>query len=319
MSGDAIAKWRTVSPGLLEEARLNIAPKHRPTAVAMELVGLNLAVLQRRRAYVDESHIQLHAAMRVLSLDQIKKALRALDYPGLWQIVKKGAPNSPTRRVLSLQNDVDNTVPDDVAPLYEPNRSQRDFDPITAGFCQVIEGNETDTAGSNPSTPKPLPKPLPKSSPDSHDCNSIAYDVSVIALRIDGERKGQLKTDGARKRRRAEYETQALKYLGERDTTDGRQFPIDALASFLVSQSMRKTPQVWDVDALQMWDDNPGSIPSDGIKTTACYRCNDTGKLIAKTPRSIVPSRLAISLTNCTECSLFESPIRTPCQVSADI
>jgi hypothetical protein len=298
MSGDAITKWRTVSPGLLEEARLNIAPKHRPTAVAMELVGLNLAVLQRRRAYVDESHIQLHTAVRVLSLDQIKKALRALDYPGLWQIVKKGAPNSPTRRVLALQNDVDNT-----APLYEPNQSQRDFDPITAGFREVIAGNERDTVGSDPSTPKPLPKPLPKSSPDSRDCNSVAYDVSVIALRIDGERQTPLTTEGMRHRRRAQYETQAQDYLAERDTTDGRQFPIDALASFLVSQFMRKTPQVWDVDALQLWDDNPGSIPTNGTKTTACYRCNDTGKVIAKTPRSTVPSRLTIPITNCTECT----------------
>jgi hypothetical protein len=168
MSNGAIKAWRTtVTPELLELARQQIDPKHRPTIVSMELVGLYLAVAQRQhKSYCDEAHTQIAAGLHnVLSIDQVKNALRALDHQGLWQIVKLGGKNAPTRRVLSCF-DPDGLIKSQGAiPPHDAEQSQGDKTTTQGDKTLIAGGRNTQHSGTNPPTPKSLPNEIPNYSP----------------------------------------------------------------------------------------------------------------------------------------------------------
>ena len=145
MSSGAIGAWRTVTRQLMEQARLEIDEKHRPTIIAMELVGQYLATTQRdKKGYCDESHNQIREGLhKVLTLDQVKVALRALDYPGLWQIVKPGGKK----------------------PRHDGKQSQGDKSTTQGDTTTNAVGLEHQHSGTDPATPKSLPKDVAKYSP----------------------------------------------------------------------------------------------------------------------------------------------------------
>jgi hypothetical protein len=168
MSSGAIAAWQAnVTRDLLEQARQSIDRRHRVDIAYMELVGQYLAVKQRSRGFCNESHQQIYKGMHeVLTMETISRALRCLDYPGLWQIVKPGGKGSPTRRVLTsfdpqgLIQSCGATAPPDSNPSHGAvELSHGDSTPIARGL-------DSERAGLLPHTPKGSPKQLPKYSPN---------------------------------------------------------------------------------------------------------------------------------------------------------
>lgn len=168
MSSGAIRAWRmNVTEQLMEQAHLEIEPKRRPTIIAMELVGQYLATAQRQhKSYCDESHEQILTGLRnSLTPDQLKAALRALNYPGLWQIVKPGGKNAPTRRVLSSYDRDGLIATQGDKPHHDDEQSQGDKSTSQGDRPTNAGGLEHHHSGTNPTTPKPLPKDLPNYSP----------------------------------------------------------------------------------------------------------------------------------------------------------
>jgi hypothetical protein len=168
MSSGAIAAWQAnVTRDLLEQARQSIDPQHRTTVVNMALVGQHLAVKQRSKGFCNESHQQIYEGLfRVLTLETIGRALRCLDYPGLWQIVKPGGKGSPTRRVLTsfdphglIQSHGGQAPHDETATHGDNELSHGDSSAIARGL-------DTQHTGVSPRTPKGSPKQLPKYSPN---------------------------------------------------------------------------------------------------------------------------------------------------------
>ena len=181
MSSDAIEAWQaTVTPELLEAARQTIDAKHRSEVAYMELVGQYLAVKQRSsKGYCNESHVQIYEGLhRVLTVETIGRALRCLDYPGLWQIVKAGAKGSPTQRVLTSCDPHELIQSHGAIPPHDDNATHGDIPPhddnATYGDKSTTHGATTanarglhnDHTGLLPRTPKELPTDLPKYSPN---------------------------------------------------------------------------------------------------------------------------------------------------------
>lgn len=179
MSSGAIAAWQAhVTLDLLEQARQSIDQRHRTAVVNMELVGQYLAVKQRSKGYCNESHAQIYEGLHgVLTIETIGRALRCLNYPGLWQIVKLGGKGSPTRRVLSsydphglIQSCGVQAPPDEQTthgdiPPHDVRATHGDKSTTHGDNTANARGTNTERAGSNPRTPKGSPKDLPKYSP----------------------------------------------------------------------------------------------------------------------------------------------------------
>lgn len=180
MSSGAIAAWQAnVTRDLLEQARQSIDPQHRTTVVNMALVGQHLAVKQRSKGFCNESHQQIYEGLfRVLTLETIGRALRCLDYPGLWQIVKPGGKGSPTRRVLTsfdphglIQSHGgqaphdENSTHGGQAP-HDETATHGDNELSHGDSTAIARGLDTQHTGVSPRTPKGSPKQLPKYSPN---------------------------------------------------------------------------------------------------------------------------------------------------------
>lgn len=179
MSSGAIAAWQdTVTRELLERARQQIDPSHRTTVVNMELVGNYLAVKQRSKGFCNESHEQIFEGLhKVLTMDTIGRALRCLDFPGLWQIVKPGGKGSPTQRVLtsfdpqSLIQSRGDYPPHDKSsthgamPPHDKHTTHGDNKPTHGDKTLNARGLHTERTGANPPAPKESPKDIPKYSP----------------------------------------------------------------------------------------------------------------------------------------------------------
>ena len=137
----------------MEQARLKIDDKHRPTIIAMELVGQYLATTQRdRKSYCDESHNQIREGLhKVLTLDQV--------------IVKPGGKNAPTRRVLSSFDRDGLIAMRGDKPRHDDKQSQGDKSTTRGDTTTNAVGLEHHRSGTNPTTPKSLPKDVPNYSP----------------------------------------------------------------------------------------------------------------------------------------------------------
>ena len=180
MSSGAIAAWQAnVTLDLLKEAQSSVDPKRRGSIVNMALVGQYLAVKHRSKGFCNESHEQIYEGLhRVLTLGQIGSALRCLDYPGLWQIVKPGGENSPTQRVLTSFDPHGLIQSRRGQPHHDKNPTHGGQSPhdetATHGGSELSHGGSTAIAwgldgertGVSPTTPKGLPKQLPKYSPN---------------------------------------------------------------------------------------------------------------------------------------------------------
>jgi hypothetical protein len=190
MSSGAIEAWHTtVTPDLLETARQSIDKRHRTTSVNMELVGLYLAVKHRSKGFCNESHAQIHDGLHgVLTLDAISRALRCLDYPGLWQIVKPGGKGSPTQRVLTSfdphgliqsrggQAPHDEQVTHGDIPPHDDAATYGDKSSTHGDTTHNARGYNPQQTGVSPHTPKQSPKELPKYSPQypkAHDVQTF--------------------------------------------------------------------------------------------------------------------------------------------------
>lgn len=87
---------------MIEQARLSIDPRHRPSAEAIEMVGWILAVKTvSKRGYVDLTHEQIAATLHHnVSPAVIEQSLRALTNGGIYRTLKRGTVGHGTQRVL---------------------------------------------------------------------------------------------------------------------------------------------------------------------------------------------------------------------------
>ena len=102
MSSEAIKGWQLVTPEMIEQARLSLDERHRPSAEAIELVGLILAVhTVSKRGHVDLTHEQIAARLHHnVSPAVIEQSLRALTNGGIYRTLKRGTVGHGTQRVL---------------------------------------------------------------------------------------------------------------------------------------------------------------------------------------------------------------------------
>jgi hypothetical protein len=145
----------------------------------MELVGQYLAVKHRSKGFCNESHRQIYEGLhRALTLETIGRTLRCLDYPGLWQIVKLGGENSPTRRVLTSfdpqgliqsrggQSPHDKNKTHGGQSPHDETATHGDNELSHGDSTPIARGLDTERTGVSPHTPKDSPKELPKYSPN---------------------------------------------------------------------------------------------------------------------------------------------------------
>ena len=87
---------------MIEQARLSLDERHRPSAEAIELVGLILAVhTVSKRGHVDLTHEQIAARLHGnVSPAVIDQSLRALTNGGIYRTLKRGTVGHGTQRVL---------------------------------------------------------------------------------------------------------------------------------------------------------------------------------------------------------------------------
>lgn len=116
--------WQLVTPEMIEQARLSLDERHRPSAEAIELVGWILAVKTvSKRGYVDLTHEQIAATLHYnVSPAVIEQSLRALTNGGIYRTLKRGTVGHGTQRVLVT---VDQETTDSLAvPEHsQPTRS----------------------------------------------------------------------------------------------------------------------------------------------------------------------------------------------------
>jgi len=147
MSIDALKVWQAIDPAVLEECRLRIPERQRPSLMAMVMVGQSLALgviapsPKARLGYSDKSIEQIikmnHGA---LSHHQVRAALRGLTQEPLFKTVRhstrgvNGMPGRAPRRVMYLYDPCDWLGRDVVNPTLINDESAWDEDPFSVGY-----------------------------------------------------------------------------------------------------------------------------------------------------------------------------------------
>ncbi len=147
MSIQALKVWLDIDSSVIEECRLRIPLKQRPSFAAMIMVGQTLAlgVIEpgskgKRLGYSDKSIEQIIALNHgAVSYHQVRSALRALDQEPLFKTVRRstrgenGKPGRAPRRVMYMYdpcNWIDHCVAN---PTLIDNESEWDSDPFSEG------------------------------------------------------------------------------------------------------------------------------------------------------------------------------------------
>lgn len=280
MSGDAIRLWRdSVNRELLLRAQDSMPTKHRPDRRDLELVGLYLAQsFVTNKGYVDETQTQVVEGLHgVLSVDQVKNALTALQNVDVLTVIRAGARGHGTRRVFSFHDPKQLSNPSGVNPPANGDEHSGAKTATQRGKRQTQRGKRVSQRG-NPTTPEELPEqnlnlyPLPER-------EQVAAQLADIALRFDQERYGEITTVSLREKRRYEYRVKALEYLEHRPDPDAS-LPMYPLAAQLVAQRHGQPVSVPDLKELQDWERYEPN-PVDYQPT--CNACMDTGTVINPT------------------------------------
>jgi hypothetical protein len=147
MSFEALNVWQAIDPAVLEECRMRIPEKQRPSYMAMVMVGQSLALgviapsPKIRLGYSDKSIEQIikmnHGA---LSHHQVRAALRALNQEPLFKTTRKstrgisGMAGRAPRRVMYLYDPCNWLGRGVVDPTLIIDESEWDEDPFSVGY-----------------------------------------------------------------------------------------------------------------------------------------------------------------------------------------
>jgi hypothetical protein len=147
VSFDALNVWQAIDPAVLEECRMRIPERQRPSFMAMVMVGQSLALgviapsPKIRLGYSDKSIEQIismnHGA---LSHHQVRAALRGLNQDPLFKTVRKstrgisGMAGRAPRRVMYLYDPCNWLGRGVVDPTLINDESEWDEDPFSVGY-----------------------------------------------------------------------------------------------------------------------------------------------------------------------------------------
>jgi hypothetical protein len=157
MSIDALKVWQAIDPAVLEECRMRIPERQRPSFMAMVMVGQSLALgviapsPKIRLGYSDKSIEQIismnHGA---LSHHQVRAALRGLNQDPLFKTVRNstrginGMSGRAPRRVMYLYDPCNWIGRGVVDPTLITDESEWDEDPFSVG-CNANDRGEYHT------------------------------------------------------------------------------------------------------------------------------------------------------------------------------
>ena len=147
MSIDALKVWQAIDPAVLEECRMRIPERQRPSFMAMVMVGQSLALgviapsPKIRLGYSDKSIEQIismnHGA---LSHNQVRAALRGLNQDPLFKTVRNstrgvnGMAGRAPRRVMYKYDPCNWIGRGVVDPTLINDESEWDEDPFSVGY-----------------------------------------------------------------------------------------------------------------------------------------------------------------------------------------
>lgn len=147
MSFDALKVWQAIDPAVLEECRMRIPEKQRPSYMAMVMVGQSLALgviapsPKIKLGFTDKSIEQImnmnHGA---LSHHQVRAALRGLNQEPLFKTIRNstrginGMPGRAPRRVMYLYDPCNWLRRGVIDPTLINDESEWDEDPFGAGY-----------------------------------------------------------------------------------------------------------------------------------------------------------------------------------------
>ena len=147
MSFEALNVWQAIDPAVLEECRMRIPEKQRPSYMAMVMVGQSLALgviapsPKIKLGFTDKSIEQIinmnHGA---LSHHQVRAALRGLNQEPLFKTIRNstrginGMPGRAPRRVMYLYDPCNWLRRGVVDPTLINDESEWDEDPFNVGY-----------------------------------------------------------------------------------------------------------------------------------------------------------------------------------------
>jgi hypothetical protein len=147
VSFDALNVWQAIDPAVLEECRMRIPEKQRPSYMAMVMVGQSLALgvispsPKIKLGFTDKSIEQIinmnHGA---LSHHQVRAALRGLNQEPLFKTIRNstrginGMPGRAPRRVMYLYDPCNWLRRGVVDPTLNNDESEWDNDPFSVGY-----------------------------------------------------------------------------------------------------------------------------------------------------------------------------------------
>ena len=157
MSIDALKVWQAIDPAVLEECRMRIPERQRPSFIAMVMVGQSLALgviapsPKIRLGYSDKSIDQIISMYHgALSHHQVRAALRGLNQDPLFKTVRNstrginGMSGRAPRRVMYLYDPCNWIGRGVVYPTLIKDESEWDEDPFSVG-CNTNDRGEYHT------------------------------------------------------------------------------------------------------------------------------------------------------------------------------
>ena len=214
MSGNAIQAWReNITRELSRQAQDAMPDKRRPDIRTLELVGVYLAQsFIDERGYVDETQLQIAEGLHgSLSVDQIGDALSAWQNLGVFVVIRKGAKGSGTRRVFSFHDPKNLAQRNGANPVTIGTEQNGVAHPTERGRDDTQRGRDA-TQWANPVTPEQLPEQNPNPYLPSKR-EQVADQIAEIALGLNQDRVGKIKTPTLKRARLYEYKTAALTHL----------------------------------------------------------------------------------------------------------
>jgi hypothetical protein len=187
--------------------------KRRPDIRTLELVGVYLAQsFIDERGYVDETQLQIANGLHgVISVDQVGDGLTAWQNIGVFVVIRKGARGSGTRRVFSFHDPKNLAQRNGANPVTIGTQQNGVAHPTERGSDDTQRGTDATQRG-NPVTPEQLPEQNPNHYLPSKR-EQVADQIAEIALGLNQDRVGKIKTATLKRARLYAYKTAALTHL----------------------------------------------------------------------------------------------------------
>jgi hypothetical protein len=177
------------------------------------MVGIYLAVsFIESRGYVDETQLQIAEGLHgTLSVDQIGDSLAAWQNIDVFVVIRKGAKGNGTRRVFSFHDPKNLAQRNGANPVTIGTQQNGVAHPTERGSEDTQRGT-SETQRGNPVTPEQLPEQNPNHYLSSKR-EQVADQIAEIALGLNQDRIGKIKTAALKRARLYAYKTAALTHL----------------------------------------------------------------------------------------------------------